>query len=145
MRLKGRRVVSPITDVFTQQVVESNALISSLGTLNPGCKFLTRAFKLKAGNMELMGSIPKTVCPQIASESAKQLGDPSSESAKPAPVPSVLGGPNEESVDQEPAEIVNDNAVSNNAGTETPPIVPGKQTVSLSANPIHEGWSERHS
>ena len=126
--------MSPITEVFTQQVVESNALISSLGKLKAGCKLMTRAFK-----------IPKTVCPQVTSESSKQLGEPSSESAKPAPTPSVLGGPNEESVDLEPAEIVDDNAVSNDAGTETPPIVPGRRTVSLSANPIHKGWSERHS
>ena len=86
-----------------------------------------------------------TVCPQITVECTKQLGEPPSESGKPAPTPSVLGGPNEPSVDQEPAEIVDDNAVSNNAGTETPPIVPGRRTVSLSANPMHEGWSERHS
>ena len=78
---------------------------------------MTRAFKLKADYMEFMSSIPRTVCPQITSESTKQLGDPPSESAKPA-TPSVLGGPNEESVDQEPAKIVDDNAVSNDA-TET--------------------------
>ena len=123
-------------------IVESNGLISSLGKLNAGSKLMTRAFKSKACHMELMGSIPKTVCPQITSGSTKQLGEPS---AKPAPTPSVLGGPNEESVDQEPAEIVDDNAASDDAGTETPPVVPGRRTVSLSANPIHEGWSERHS
>ena len=131
-----RRLVSPITDVFMQQVVKSNALISSLGKLNAGCKLMTRAFELKAGYMELMGSILKTVFPQVTSESTKQLGEPPSESAKPAPTPFVLGGPNEESVDQEPAEIVDDNAVSNDADTETPPI---RRIVSLSANPIHEG------
>ena len=106
---------------------------------------MTRAFKLKAGYMELMGSTPKTVCPQIMSASTKQLGEPSSESAQPAPTPSALGGPNEESVDQEPAEIVDDHAVSDDAGTETPPIVPGRRTVILSASPKHEGCSERHS
>ena len=77
--------------------------------------------------------------PQITSESAKQLGDPSSESAKPAPTPSVFGGPNEESVDQERAEIVDDNAVSDDAGTETPPIVPGRRTVSLRIRYMKDG------
>ena len=95
--------------------------------------------------MEVLGSIPNTVCPQITSESTKQRGEPLSESAKPVPTPSVLGGPNEGSVDQEPAEIVDDNAVSNDAGTVTPPIVLGRRTASLTTNPIHEGWNERHS
>ena len=81
VRLKSRRLVLSITDVFTQQVVEGNALISSLVKPNAGSKLMTRAFKLKAGYMELMGSIPKTVCPQVTSESTKQLGEPSSESA----------------------------------------------------------------
>ena len=66
--------------------------------------------------------------PPIMSESTKQLGEPSSETAKSAPTPSVLGGPKEESVDQEPAEIVDDNAVSDDAGTETPPIDLGRRT-----------------
>ena len=86
--------MSPITDVSTQQVVESNALTSSLGKLNAGSKSMTRAFKLKAGYMELMGSIPR-------SESTKQLGEPPSESTKPAPTPSVPGGPDEENVELE--------------------------------------------
>ena len=81
VRLRSRRLVLSITDVFTQQVVESNALISSLVKLNAGSKLMTRAFKLKAGYMELMGSITKTVCPEVTSESTKQLGEPSSESA----------------------------------------------------------------
>ena len=91
------------------------------------------------------GFDPQTTCRQTTSESTKQLGEPPSESTKPAPMPSVLGGPNEESVDHEPAEIVDDNAASNDAGTETPPIVPGRRTVGLSANPTHEGWRKRHS
>ena len=87
--------------------------------------------------MELVGSIPKTVCPQMTSESTKQLGEPPSESAKPARTPSVL--------DHEPAEIVGDNAVSNDAGTETPPIVLGRRTVSLSAIRCMKDGVKRHS
>ena len=59
VRLESRRLVSPIKDVPTQQVVESNALTSSLGKLNAGSKSMTRAFKLNSGYMELMGSIPR--------------------------------------------------------------------------------------
>ena len=107
------------------------------------------------------GFDPQTTCRQTTSESTKQLGEPPSESTKPAPTPSVPGGPNEENVelenpfgrslitlkmvapqkelnvelltpvrpvtsripklnvDQEPAEIVDHNAASNDAGTET--------------------------
>ena len=116
---------------------------SSLGKLNAGCKLMTRAFKLKAGYMELMGSIPKPVCPRITYGSTKQLGDSenyllswqSQRQRRP-----YLEDQTKRALTRNPQKSL----MSDDAGTETPPIVPGRRTVSLSVNSIHEGWSERH-